>query len=260
MEIPAYLRVLWRYRLAVVASALLAALVATAVHFTIRDGALEIRAEREYSAATTVLLGGGQRSPFLSESPARERVPGMSAAQEEDLSSTAVVYAYLVSGEAVRSEVVARQGPLGEREGVGGVRRTTQPSGSERNPGRASLPILSIIGTSPDPARAVELSRAATSVFLEQALARQNADGIPEERRVTFTVTDEGAPEPGPLGTVALPIAATGVAVFLLGVLAILAVHGLRLRRAAASPAPLGSTAAVDDAAIEPRRERTSAR
>lgn len=242
VELPAYLRVLWSYRPFVVASAVFAVLVALVVHFTVEDGALELRADREYRSSVTVLLGGGPKNPYVAELPGAEREPGVQQDQIRDLSSTAVIYAYLVSGEAVRSAVASQLGPLEEGDAIGGVRRTTQPMGDEKNGGRFTLPILSIVGTSLDPERAVALSRAATSVFLEQVAAQQEADGIPADIRVTLTVTDEGAAVPGDVGTVAIPIALTGLAAFLLGLVGIFVGHGVRLSRArraaAATEAP----------------------
>ncbi|QHC67348.1 hypothetical protein GSU68_12765 [Rathayibacter sp. VKM Ac-2759] len=230
MEIPAYLRVLWHYRPAVLGAVVLAVVVALVAHFDLKDGALEYRGDREYSSGVTVLLGGGPRSPYAAAAPGVEAEPGTSAAQTEDLSATAAVYAYLVSGTAVRAQVADRVGPLGERESIGAVRRTSQPYRTESNPGRMSLPILTIIGTSLDPDRAVELSRATVSLFLDEVAQQQDADGIPADARVTLTVTDEAGAVAGDLGTVALPIGATGLAVFALAILAILAVHSRRKR------------------------------
>ncbi|KQQ05075.1 MULTISPECIES: hypothetical protein [unclassified Rathayibacter] len=254
MEIPVYLRVLWYYRLAVVGAAVFAVVVALVAHFDLKDGSLQYRGDREYSAAVTVLLGGGPASAFAAATPVVEREQGVTAAQTEDLSATAAVYAYLVSGEGVRSQVADREGPLGERESIGAVRRTSQPSRTEENPGRMSLPVLTIIGTSLDPARAVDLSRTAASVFLDEVAQQQDADGIPADARVTLTVTDEGDAVPGPLGTVALPIGATGVAAFALAILAIFAMHGLRLKRrgaAATVPRPADAAGVEDFAALE---------
>lgn len=255
VELPAYLKVLWSYRLLVVASAVFAVVVALVAHFTVEDGSLELRGEREHRASVTVLLGGGPKNPYVAEAPGAERVPGVQQDQVRDLSSTAVIYAYLASGEAVRSVVVSELGPLHEGDAIGAVRRTTQPRGDESNGGRFTLPILSVVGTSFDPDRAVELSRAATSAFLAQVAQEQEAAGIPEDIRVTLTVTDESTAVPGELGTVAIPIAATGLGAFLLALIGIFVGHGVRLSRArrAAAPAPgprRGGAAGRETAAV----------
>ena len=238
MEPPTYLLVLWRCKLLVVASAVLAVLVATAAHFTVTDDGLVYRGDRDHSAAVTVLLGGGPKTPYAAEIPGAERVPGVEEDRLADLGNTAVLYAYLASGEEVRAAVTAQAGPLQEGDGVGAVRRTTQPRGDESSGGRFTLPILSVIGSSYDPARAVELSRLATSALLERIAAEQDAQGVPEATRVTLTVTEEGDAEPGSLGTVAIPIAATGLAVFLLALAGIVIGHRSRVRRGLTAPIP----------------------
>ena len=232
VELPAYLKVLWSYRPLVAASAVLAVLATLLLHFRLDDGALTLRADREYSASVTVLLGGGPRDPYYAEIPGTLRDRGMTPDQAEDLSSTAAVYAYLVSGAALRDEVVGRLGPLGEGESIGGVRRTTKPQDSEGNGGRYSLPILAVVGVSLDPDRAVELSRAATSVFLEQVARQQDADAVPVDRRVTLTVTDESDAVPGISRTAGLPVVATGLGAFVLALAGILVGHAVRQKRA----------------------------
>ncbi|QHC59591.1 hypothetical protein [Rathayibacter sp. VKM Ac-2760] len=251
MELPAYLLVLWRFKLLVVASAVLAVIVATAVHFSVTDEGLTLRGDREHSAAVTVLLGGGPKNPYAAQIPGVERVPGVEEDQIADLSNTAVIYAYLASGEAVRSAVVAQAGPLREGDSVGAVRRTTQPRGDESNGGRFTLPFLSVVGTSFEPDRAVELSRAATTALLDRIAQEQDAQGVPEAIRVTLTVTDEGEAVPGPLGTVAVPIAATGLATFLIAVLGILLGDGIRRRRSSAPPVRRRSWPEEPDLAAE---------
>jgi hypothetical protein len=251
---PAYLLVLWRCKLLVVASAVLAVIVATAVHFTVTDEGLTLRGDREHSAAVTVLLGGGPKNPYVTQIPGVERVPGVEDDQFNDLSNTAVIYAYLASGEEVRAAVIEQAGPLEEGDGVGAVRRTTQPRGDESNGGRFTLPFLSVIGSSFDPARAVELSRTATTALLDRITQEQDAQGIPESIRVTLTVTDEGDAVPGALGTVAVPIAGTGLAVFLVALLGIVLGHRFRVRRGLTAPLPRRSEPEDDlllDAEIE---------
>lgn len=123
---PTYLLVLWRCKLLVVASAVLAVIVATAVHFTVTDEGLTLRGDREHSAAVTVLLGGGPRNPYAAQIPGVERVPGVEDDQFSDLSNTAVIYAYLASGEEVPPPSLHR--PVRSRRATASAPSAAPPS------------------------------------------------------------------------------------------------------------------------------------
>ncbi|NQX12585.1 hypothetical protein HQQ80_13170 [Microbacteriaceae bacterium VKM Ac-2855] len=230
-EIPPWLRVLILHPTLLAAAVVLAVVAALGSGFTLRDGAIVSTAPVEYRAATTLLLGGGERSPYRAGADPAERESGVTSAQAQDLSNVAAVYAYLVSGAEIRTAVTSVEGPLGADEAVGAVRRTTQPSGDEKNSGRFTLPLLSVLGSSTDPDRAVLLSRAAASAFLAHVTAEQDAEAIPADVRVTLTVTDEGGAVAGSAGNTVLPMAAVGLGVLALALAAIYAIHGVGLRR-----------------------------
>jgi hypothetical protein len=232
MSVPLYLRVLWSYKWLLAVGLIVAVVAAMFAGYTIKDGALESRAESTYRANTTILLGGGAKSAFAAETPGQTIQEGTTAAQQNDLANTAVIYAYLVSGSATRASVEAIMGELGSTETLSAVRRTTQPAGDEtQGSGRFTLPILSIIGQSTDPERAVEISRTATQVFQDTVLAQQDAAAVAPEDRVTLTVTDEGGATVFDESNPIIPIALTGVGVFLAFIALAFVLYNIRISR-----------------------------
>ncbi|NQX12430.1 hypothetical protein HQQ80_12390 [Microbacteriaceae bacterium VKM Ac-2855] len=232
MSVPLYLRVLWSYKWLLAVGLIVAVLAAMVAGFTIKDGAIVSRAESTYRSSTTILLGGGAKNPYVAETPGQAITEGTTAAQQADLTNTAVIYAYLVSGSATRASVEAIMGPLGDTESLSAVRRTTQPAGDEtQGSGRFVLPILSIVGTSTDPDRANEIAATATQVFQDNVKAQQDAAAIADNLRVTLTVTDTGdlaiADESNPV----IPIALTGVGVFLAFIALAFILYNIRVSR-----------------------------
>ncbi|SMH27733.1 hypothetical protein SAMN06295885_0029 [Rathayibacter oskolensis] len=231
MSVPLYLRVLWSYKWLLAVGLIVAVLAAMAAGYTVKDGEIVSRAESTYQADTTILLGGGSRSYVQAEVPGQTITEGTTAAQQNDLTNTAVIYAYLVSGSEIRAQVEAAIGPLADTEQLSAVRRTTQPAGSEQNPGRFSLPILSIVGASTDPDRAVLISQTASTIFQSYLAAQQDASGIAPEQRVTLTVTDQGAAAEQDGSNPIIPIAITGVGVFLAFIALAFILYNIRISR-----------------------------
>jgi len=231
MSVPLYLRVLWSYKWLLAFGIVVAVLAAMVAGYTVKDGEIVSRAESTYQSETTILLGGGARNPFQAEQPGQTITEGTTAAQQNDLTNTAVIYAYLISGSEIRAQVDAAVGGLQEGEALSAVRRTTQPAGSEQNPGRFSLPILSIVGASTDPARAELISTTASQIFQTYVAGQQDAAGVAPERRVTLSVTDQGAAEEQEGSNPVIPIAITGVGVFLAFIALAFILYNIRISR-----------------------------
>ncbi|MWV47734.1 hypothetical protein GRS96_00415 [Rathayibacter sp. VKM Ac-2803] len=231
MSVPLYLRVLWSYKWLLAVGLIVSVLAALVAGYTVKDGEIVSRAESAYRSDTTILLGGGPQNPFQAVDPGQTITEGTTEAQQNDLTNTAVIYAYLVSGSQIRAQVEAAMGPLTDTEALSAVRRTTQPAGTEQNPGRFSLPILSIVGESTDPERAVLISETASTVFQNYVAAQQDASGVAPELRVTLAVTDQGTAVEQEGSNPIIPIAITGLGVFLAFIALAFILYNVRISR-----------------------------
>ncbi|WP_285135957.1 hypothetical protein [Microbacterium sp. lyk4-40-TSB-66] len=231
MEIPTYLRVLWRSKWLLVVGALVAAVAAFFAGFTITNGQVEPRAEQTYRAGTTLLLNGPDQPLYQAVIPGQELQEGQTQPQTVDLTSRAILYAYLISGQDMRATVESQIGTFAEEETLTALRRTTQPAGDESFAGRYVLPILEVVGTASTPERAEQISRTAAQTFEAQVVTDQNAAEIPEGNRVLITTIDQ---KPGTAlegSNPAIPVVVTFLGVFLLFVAAAYIIAGSKASR-----------------------------
>lgn len=234
METPRYLQVLWAHKVLLVISLVLAAAVGVVAGYRVTGSGLEPRATTTYSAATTVLVSVPQSNLFSGTTESPVDPTATSVAQPVSPSQLAVVYAYLVTGDIVRRDVQRALGGLRSGESVTAVRRTTQPGGSERFPGREQLPILDVIGIADSAKRAEEIANAARKSFFAYVAQQQDDDNIAASKRVRLeeiagarAVEEEG-------GSAVLPVVIGFVGsllVFLGLILVVDAVTGSRGRR-----------------------------
>lgn len=201
------------------------------------SGTLEPRSQIEYRASTNILVSDPV-SVFSSRNATQAVPDGTTAATARDLASLTVVYAYLASSDELQAQVEEQVGDFGPSESLSAAQRTTQPT-AETNTGTYRLPILDIMGTSTDPARAEEISRAAATIFQDFATAQQDAAGVAPEARVQLPVIDERPAQAIDGTNPALPVVAVGIGV-LLGFLALIfAVDNAQAgRREAATVSP----------------------
>lgn len=231
MEIPTYLRVLWRSKWLLLVGAVVAAVAAFFAGFTITNGQVEPRAEQSYRAGTTLLLNGPDQPLYQAVIPGQELQEGQSQPQNVDLTSRAILYAYLISGQDMRATVESQIGTFAEEETLTALRRTTQPAGDESFAGRYVLPILEVIGTASTPERAEQISRTAAQTFEAQVVSEQTAAEIPEGNRVLITTIDQ---KPGTAlegSNPAIPVVVTFLGVFLLFVAAAYIIAGSKASR-----------------------------
>ncbi|CAN5115978.1 hypothetical protein BH09ACT10_BH09ACT10_21780 [soil metagenome] len=215
METPRYLQVLWSYKWLVVLGLLIAMVCGFLAGYSYTDGKVESKATYTYSASTTVLLSNKSGQIFRSEIPGQTLKDGETPPASVDLSQTAGLYAYLISGDKIRTEVEKTTGPLTDTEDLTAVRRTTQPRGDESFPGRASFPIVEIVGISQDKERAQTISRTANEEFQKYVAAQQKAQEVPKAQRVQLTTI---AAKPGKIqetSNAAIPVVITFLGVFL---------------------------------------------
>lgn len=231
MQIPGYLKVLWHFKWLMALGLAVAIMAAFLAGFTVRDGGLKSRAVQSYTVATTVLATSPNDVTFQAEVPSQEVKEGVTRPEPVDLSSSAVIYAYIVSGSEMRREVENTIGPLNDAESIMAVRRTTQPGGNERFPGSLRLPILDIVGVAETPERAREISAATTQQFLDYVVKQQDQRGLKEAYRVKLQIINESKPEAGETSNVGIPMVATAFAVLLAFMALAFALHALRKRR-----------------------------
>lgn len=231
MDTPKYLQVLWQSKWLLVSGAVVAAIAAFFAGFTFADGELKSRAAQEYTAQTTLLVSSPNAGPFQAVMPGQALVEGQTQPQQLDLTAKAMLYAYIVSGDALRAQVEAKVGDLLDTDGLTAVQRTTQPGGNEEFPGRMSLPIVSVVGTSLDPDRAEDISRTAAELFEAQVLAEQDAAQLAAGDRVVVTTIDSGVAQEVDGSNPAIPVVITFLGVFLLFVVAAFVIAGVRSSR-----------------------------
>lgn len=233
METPKYLQVLWNYKWLLAFGLLVAIVAGFFAGFAIVNGQVESRAVRSFTAGTTVLVTSPSDTLYQSQVPGREIQEGVTAPEPLDLSQSAQIYAYIVTGARIRDAVEAEVGALDDdTETITAIRRTTQPAGDERFPGSLKLPVLEIVGTGATEARAEDISAAATTAFLTYVTDEQAAKQIAEENRVMLEVLKEGKAVEAETSNPAIPVVVTGVAVFLAFVALAFIIAGLRSDRA----------------------------
>jgi len=224
MNLTNMFRVIGRHKALLVFGILIALAAAMFTAFkletgTFLQGEFEPRTQIEYRASTNILVSDPV-SVFSSRNSTQVVPDGATAATARDLASLTVVYAYLASSDELLAQVEEQVGPLGPDEALTAQQRTTQPT-AQTNTGTYRLPILDIMGTASDPARAEEISRTAAALFQQYAEAQQDAAGVAPESRVQLPIIDERSAQPVDGTNPALPVVAVGIGV-LLGFLALI--------------------------------------
>lgn len=239
MDTPSYLQILWRYKWFLLFGAVVAAAAAFLAGFTLQNGQLVTRAQQTFSATTTMLVTSENARLFQAEAPGVPLQEGVSEPQIANLAESALIYAYIISGDYIQGEVEATTGALdSDTESISGLRRTTQPVGDERFPGRYELPVLEAIGTASTAERAELISETTAAAFIDYLTEQQEADEIEPEQRVVIDVLSDNAAVEGESSNPAIPIVVTFLGVFLGFVVLAFIIHAIRSgiarRRAAA--------------------------
>ncbi len=233
MQVPTYLHILWRSKWLLLVGIVLAAVAGFFAGFSIQDGQIVQRAQQTYTSSSTVLVSSNTQPLYQAVIPGQALVEGQTQATDVDLTSKAILYAYLVSGQDMRTQVEQAIGPFSDTEALRALRRTTQPGGDEAFPGRYSLPIIDVVGVSTDPDRASQISQTATSDFMSQVVADQDAAQIAPADRVILSVLDVTKPTAIEGSNPMIPVVVTFLGIFLLFVAAAFIIAGSRASRAA---------------------------
>ncbi|CAN5276053.1 hypothetical protein BH11ACT2_BH11ACT2_17030 [soil metagenome] len=232
MDIPKYLLVMWSYKWLLLVGLVLAIVAGLLAAFTLVDGRIESRAAHSYTAGATVLVSSPTQPLYQAEVPGQTIKQGETAATPRDLTSSAVIYAYLISGTATQEAVEAKIGKLADDETITAVQRTTQPSGSEAFPGRLTLPILEVVGASSSPARAELIARTANEVFQQAVVQQQDAEKLAASDRVILTTIDSPVAVEDQGSNPAIPVLVTAIGVFLAFIALTFVLYNVRLNRA----------------------------
>jgi hypothetical protein len=201
VDLPLYLRVLWRFRLLValgmliaIALALLATVrvSATSPYLSYREGKVYSSEARVfvtqqgfpwgYAAPPTVTTG----TPALDAAAAAKLLGSKQFADPTRFPSLAVLYAYLAISDPVK-RIMLRQGPV-----LGKV--MASPVVSTQSGYGTTLPLVAISGTGQTPRDAELLTIRATNAFKQFLQEQQARNRIPAENRVLLTVITKADP------------------------------------------------------------------
>lgn len=243
MEIPKYLQILWNSKWLLLIGILIAATAGFFAGFKIEGGEVVPRAEQSYTSSTTVMISSQTQPLYQAVIPGQALVEGQTQPTDVDLTSKAIIYAYLVSGAEMRTAVQNTIGQFSDTEALTALRRTTQPGGDEAFPGRYSLPIIEVVGISTDPERSEEIAVTATDAFLAKVVADQDAAQIPPTDRVILSVLDSSPPEAVEGSNPMIPVVVAFLGVFFLFVAAAFIIAGAKSSRAQKKKAKAAASA-----------------
>lgn len=235
MDMTRIFSVLWKSKWLVATGLVVAVLAAITAGFRVENGSLEPRAERSFTAATLVMLSGAGIPLYQAESAGQAQASGAVAPREQNLSKAAVMFAYIISGSPIRDMVTGQVGPLAAAESIDAVQRTTQPSGSERFPGRLDLPIIEIHGTAETPERAVQLVEAATAAFHDYVTNQQESANLAPAARVALADIQDAKVTENDVSNTLAPLIAVGLGTFLAFIALIFVLDNARRTRPAGS-------------------------
>ena len=223
--------------------------------YTYSSDGVQPRTPPVYRGSSTVILTNPTQSIFAAEVPpaSAEGAEGVAPPQSANLAQLAMVYAWVISGDQIRSGTEQVEGPLAADERLTAQRRTTQPTGSEQFGGSAGLPIIDIVTGASSATRAEEIAQAATDVFLDYVVQQQEASGIPPEQRVLVSVLRSPSSELTDGGSSLVSGALVGAVVLLVFLLLIVYRTNARQVRSARAAAPVGG-AGPDVSSRGPRR------
>lgn len=253
MDMSRIFRVLWENKWLVVTGMVVAVLAVLAAGFRVEEGSLEPRAKRTVTASTQVMLSGAGIPLYQAQATDPELEEGGAAPREQNLSTAAVMFAYIISGSSLHGDVTAQAGPLADGETISAVQRTTQPSGSEDFPGRLNLPIVEIRGKAATPERAVQLAQAATEAFHKYVFEQQESAKLAPDARVELEDIRGAVVTDNDVSSMATPLIAVGGGTFLAFIALIFILDNARrtrtprIRRSVRDPEPHGNDGAVAD-------------
>jgi hypothetical protein len=181
MDLNLYLRVLWRHRLILAAGCALAAVAAAVALFRIDfDGGLPRIAFRQDNVwiSSSTLFVTQRGVPYL-----RSTLDSVQAGDAGRDSGLAMLYAQLAKTDAVKERVLAGEPPA--------VSYDAEPvRGAD---GVTVLPMIYLTGRGPSPGVAESVANRTADAFRAYVVARQEANGIPNAKRVDLRVVNRAS-------------------------------------------------------------------
>ncbi|MCZ2822760.1 hypothetical protein O2V63_20680 [Modestobacter sp. VKM Ac-2977] len=156
--------------------------------YAVSSEGVEPRTPPDYRGSVTLMFNNPNLSIYASEINAEGGADVAAVPQNANLAQLAIVYAWVISGDDIRSQVEARIGDLGPEEVLTAQRRSTQPTGSEEFGSGNALPILDIITTATSAERATEIADAAAAVFMDYLVSQQTVDELAPGERVGASI------------------------------------------------------------------------
>jgi hypothetical protein len=232
VEVPAYLKILWRYKWLLMGGLIVSLVAGFFAGYTFGPNGLRSRTVKSYSATTTLLVTSATDTLYQAEIPSQPRREGYTDSQSIDLSNTAVIYAYIISGSGLQDEVALQIGAIDpSTESISAVRRSTQPGGNERFPGNLRLPVIDIVSTAPTPERATEMTAATTSTFLAYVQTEQDKRQLQPQQRVQIRTLHVGTPLVALESNPNVPVVFTAFGLMVALIALIFALHAFRTLR-----------------------------
>lgn len=180
MDLQLYARVLWRFRLIVVAGALVATALAFLSIVRVGSDGLSYREEQLWSSTTRLLITQGGfpwGRAVAAETDTTAQAKALGFATPERFISLAVLYAELVESDQVRS-IMRKDGPIPGKVMASPVYTDKQ----------YTLPLVDVIAIGTSPARANAVSARATNAMRRYIRQEQDAYGVPAQNRVEVQV------------------------------------------------------------------------
>ena len=189
MDFGLYLRVLWRFRVLVLAGVLLSVALAFLSHVRVEfnDGRPEFAARTVETWQSTALLQVTERGfpagvsvfPSVPAAKPGEPPPEPVYSEPSRFQDLAILYSKYAESDEVREKVY--------REGGGGT-YAAQPA--KTDDGQFYLPFIRITATSSSAEGARDLAARATDALRSYIEARQEANEIPADRRVELPIAN----------------------------------------------------------------------
>lgn len=194
MDLAAFMRVLWRFRMLLAAGLVLAALAAffsvARIDFGGGTPSVSYREQQEWVSTATIFVtqDGFPWGRAILDEMVKVETPGQEPTyvprygEPGRYSGLAALYAELAKSDAVRQEVLVGSTP--------GQRYDPQVVQSAQS---GALPLIYMVGYGPSPQAAVDVANRATDAFRSFLEGEQARNQIPGEKRVDVVVTQEAA-------------------------------------------------------------------
>jgi hypothetical protein len=183
VDLALYARVLWRFRLLMLAGALLAVLLSVLAMYSVsfQGGKPQFAkrgAEVYQSTGTLILTQKGFPAGY---------VPGTARVDPLSFTSLAATYARLAGSDEVRALLKNAGAP--SPDGFYAIPAVDFTSGREN-----LLPMINLFGSAPSPAEALKLTNMGMSTFINYVSEQQERTDIPKGRRVLLEVVNVAQP------------------------------------------------------------------